>query len=133
MKREWRWIWIYTCKSWNWTFIVHPSLYIYKMGLNVIKGTVCHLLGILGLRGLDSKLSTFNLHQYIHTSFMKFNYFNIVEGHKVFRLNEDIIISCNYIYIFHSSKFTSYEHWILVHWEHGFQISRLGAFERFSK
>jgi hypothetical protein len=80
------------------------------MGLNVIKGTVCHLLGILGLRGLDSKLSTFNLHQYIHTSFMKFNYFNIVEGHKVFRLNEDIIISCNYIYIFHSSKFTSYEH-----------------------
>lgn len=66
------------------------------MGLNVIKITVCHLLGMLGLRGLHSKLSTFNLHQYIHASFMKFNYFNIVESHKVFSLNEGIIISYNY-------------------------------------
>jgi len=66
------------------------------MGLNVIKVIICHLFGMLGLKGLDSKLSTFNLHQYIHTSFMKFNYSNIVEGHKVFSLNEGIIISCNY-------------------------------------
>jgi hypothetical protein len=120
MKREWKGIWIDTCKAWNWTFIVHPFLYIYRMGLNVIKVIVCHLLGMLGLRGLTSKLSTFNLHQYINASFMKFNYFNIVEGHKVFSLNEGIIISCNYgtlcfaflqIYIILALNFSTLRTW----------------------
>ncbi len=127
MKKEWRWIWINTGKAWNWTFIVHPSLYIYRMGLNVIKVTICHLLGILILRSCDSKLSTFNLHQYIHASIMKFNYFNIVEGHKVFKLNEGIIISCNYgtlylaflqIYIIWALNFSTLRTWFssLLSW-----------------
>jgi hypothetical protein len=120
MKREWKGIWIDTCKVWNWTFIVHPFLYIYRMRLNVIKVIVCHLFGMLGLRGLDSKLFNFNLHQYIHASFMKFNYFNIVEGLKVSSLNEGIIISCNYgtlyfaflqIYIIWALKFCTLRTW----------------------
>jgi hypothetical protein len=119
-KREWKGIWIDTCKAWNWTFIVQPFLYIYRMGLNVIKVTIFHLLGMLGLRGLDSKLSTFNLHQYIHASFMKFNYFNIVEGQNVFSSNEGIFISCNYgtlyfsflqIYIIWALNFSTLRTW----------------------